>query len=303
MHPTLARWWHRYPAWRGALAMFAVLTAPKWLRHVSPQLDQELLIAVPVREDPGVLDDSAIVVRFGPHEHAALPVRIAATFEGSSRARGEATLSRDVAAVLDRRQVALRQTIPDDGPFASLPGPHTSLTLNERNQDLEIQVHRICPPLHSLATQRGINGHEQLVHRTMLPGMRELRQQLIDEALSVAARSFCLDIDTLTTPDVTDQITTQHRELQVTLGDPINLHQTLQPRFVGHGPPSDSLLRAPTYAVQDTSIARLTAFGLEGVRPGSTTLEIRQFRLLNGVATGGQASASVRITVRAPTTR
>lgn len=271
-----------------------------WMASDLPIIrDTDPVSALTISLAPGaassVFDDSVLVARFGPHEEATLPVRVTARVEGRVPRGGLTTIEGAVRHAFDERRIALLRSRV--GYLTPLPGPHTWLDLRLSGTTVFAELRLVCPPAHSMAASAGMVGYEQLVSsRGALHEGRAL-QPFVAELLTDAARRRCPDPAALHLPDLTTRITTRTNTLELTLGDPMDIHAALAPRLIGPGPASDSSFLLPIYTIQDTTVAALTAFGLEARRRGTTELEIRQRTYTAGVPGSGTAVATVRIVV------
>ena len=242
-----------------------------------------------------VFDDSVLVARFGPHEQATLPVRVTARVEGRAPRGGLTTIETAVRYAFEERRIALVRARV--GYLTPLPGPHAWLDLRVSGELVFAELRLVCPPAYSMAAAAGMVGYEQLVTSRGTLHEGPVLQPFVAELLTDAAGRHCPDPAALYLPDMTTRITTRANTIELSVGEPIDVHEALTPRLSGTGRASDSLFLLPVYAIRDTTVATLTAFGLEARRRGTTELEVRQRTYIAGDPGTGQAVARVRIVV------
>lgn len=194
--------------------------------------------------------------------------------------------------VLAARTAALVQPRLRLGPGA-IADAHVRLELTLRGDDVvATRVGSICPPGAPASLGGAISGYERLVATSPTPTKDRARLRLaIEEGLTAAARARCI-MSFTPDPDRTARIASAVKAVEVRTGHPVAVRQAFPVTFAdAAGAP---ITTSPLYHIADTTIARLTALGVEGVRPGATTIEVRTAAWdAQGRPSGGRAAHRV----------
>lgn len=261
------------PFWRGVLVALAIVELPRWLAVWSGLSPRDLGTPAIASFGGTFAYDSALVVRLAPGEGAELPLWISAQQSGTQRPYTLRALEDDVREVLATRASGLVQPRPRLG-VGALADAHVRLELTLRGDDLmATRVATVCPPGAPASLGGAISGFERVVTAGTMPTNDRGRLRLaIEEGLTAAAGARCT-MSLPADPDRAARIVSSVAAVDVRIGHPVAVRQAFPVSFADAG--GAPLTGAPLYHIADTTIARLTALGIEAVRPGTTTIEVR----------------------------
>ncbi len=280
--------------WRNVILAvgLGVIAVPEVQRMLYPAIPK---ITLPAKTPSGMFLESSFMVRLGAHEGDAMPVQIGAWRQGGIGSFGLADAERVVRDVLRARRAAVvqvRERTMND--FPSLPGDHARLALVLSEDMVEVRLTIHCPPQGAERVGDVALGYDKLSRVAGTTG-----ESLADElhySLSRVAGERCVSADDWYIPDRATAVRFTDDEVMVRLGDPIPVRDVQV--SVTSPQPKDSLFLFPSLRVADTTIARITALGIEGQRTGITVLEARQGTMMKGVRGEGKVVARVRLVVR-----
>lgn len=288
------------PFWRGVTCTVAVFAfghlAPRRAALVGDTLGQSITGEPPY----AFFKDSSYVVVLAAHEQSALPLLVTGAVDHQAPdGYSLADLGDVIRESLRERAPTLLQARAPGGFLAQgLAGPHTRLDATlERDGRVTMRVTLICPPRpwRHFGPPRG---HEQLVHLSSASiGQPPSIPDAFNHAVVAAARAACPD-DLGAFPDLASRVTSTVTEVRVAMGQPQALHMAFPLVFYREGYDGPTAGIPASYRIADTTIARLTTLGIEGLRPGATTIEARAWtRSVTGVEGGGAAVVTVPLVI------